>query len=84
MGRTIDSSYYYANKNVNIEILRVLLLLESLLRTSLLQPEVYENALGNQLTLLASEVNTNISSAVVLKSKKILLIIQGLIKYLEE
>ena len=84
MGRTIDSSYYYANKNVNIEILRVLLLLESLLRTSLLQPEVYENPLGNQLTLLASEVNTNISSAVVLKSKKILLIIQGLIKYLEE
>ena len=70
--------------SANDEMIRGLLAVESLLRTSLLKPEVYKKILGSQLTILSSNRNENISSAVVIKSKKILLIIEGLIKHYSE
>ena len=84
IGRSIESIYSNQSGNVNVELLRALLLIEALLRTTLLRPEAYTKILNSELSILSSQENTNISSAVVLKAKKILLIIQTLIKHWEE
>ena len=58
--------------------------MEELLRSTLVRPEVYEKTLAKQLTLVISEDNQNISAAVKIKTKKILLTIRGLIKHMKD
>ena len=84
LAQIIESVHCGENTNTNNTILRALLALEYLLRTSLLNPEVYEKVLCDKLTYLASENTERVSAAVAIKSKKILLIIQRLIKCKEE
>ena len=79
--RVIQSSSSECHENANIEILRALLAVEFLLRTTLLEPDIYQKVLLDQLTILSCDEKKNTDRAIYLKSKKILLIIQGLMKY---
>ena len=81
LAHVIESSSSEGNENANIEILRALLAVEFLLRTTLLEPDIYQKVLSDQLTILSCDKKNNTDDSIYLKSKKILLIIQGLMKY---
>ena len=81
LARVIESSSSEGHENANIEVLRALLAVEFLLRTTLLEPDIYQKVLSEQLNILSCDEKNNTDKAIYLKSKKILLIIQGLMKY---
>ena len=81
LAHVIQSSSSEGHENANIEILRALLAVEYLLRTTLLEPDIYQKVLSDQLTILSCDKKNNTDNSICLKSKKILLIIQGLMKY---
>ena len=81
LAHVIQSSSSEGHENANFEILRALLAVEFLLRTTLLEPDIYQKVLSDQLTILSCDEKNNTDKAIYLKSKKILLIIQGLMKY---
>ena len=81
LAHVIQSSSSEGHENANIEILRALLAVEFLLRTTLLEPDIYQKVLSDQLSILSCDKKNNTEKAIYLKSKKILLIIQGLMKY---
>ena len=81
LAHVIQSSSSEGHENANIEVLRALLAVEFLLRTTLLEPDIYQKVLSEQLNILSCDEKNNTDKAIYLKSKKILLIIQGLMKY---
>ena len=81
LAHVIQSSSSEGHENASIEILRALLAVEFLLRTTLLELDIYQKVLSDQLTILSCDKKNNTDDSIYLKSKKILLIIQGLMKY---
>ena len=81
--RFIDAFCSDQNSCSDAEVLSALLLIESLLRTNVLQPEVHEKLLEKQLSMLLQDQKPNISPSIAIKSKKILLTIKSLIKQLQ-